>query len=241
MAVRNVFFIPLMVAGLALAGCGAGARDAREENHPLMRRALACKRAGDVDGAIARFQEALEKNPRLARAHLELGLLFDQEREDYLRALYHYERYLEMRPTAEKREIVEGLARRARLSFAAAMTPTPPGAVETIAALRRENEWLRAELSKHRADGPPVETSRPPTAAAGTPETAPATLPAPAPIPPPPAVTTHVVRPGDTLSSIALQYYGDASAARRIHEANRAVVPDPNKLKVGTTLTLPRP
>ncbi len=239
MDMREMSFVAVLALSVGLMGCMGGSRDAREENHPLMRRALALKRAGDISGAIAGFHAALEKNPRLARAHLELGLLYDQEREDYIRAVYHYERYLEARPTTEKREIVEDLARRARLSFAATMAQTPPGAVEMIAALRRENELLRAELSAHRAAasaGTDFSPSPVPPADAGPP-----TLPHPAPIPPPRDLTTYVVRPGDTLWSIAEKFYGDASAGRRIHEANRTVISDPNKLKVGTTLTLPRP
>ena len=52
---------------------------------------------------------------------------------------------------------------------------------------------------------------------------------------------THVVAKGETLSSIAKMYYGDGSKKswERIWEANKSVVPDPKKLKVGTKLTIP--
>lgn len=50
---------------------------------------------------------------------------------------------------------------------------------------------------------------------------------------------THTVRSGDTLRGLAMQYYGDAGAYRRIYDANRAVLSDPNNLPTGTLLTIP--
>lgn len=49
----------------------------------------------------------------------------------------------------------------------------------------------------------------------------------------------HRVVRGDTLSSIALQYYGSSSAWRFLYEANKSVVPDPNRLSVDTELSIP--
>jgi nucleoid-associated protein YgaU len=50
---------------------------------------------------------------------------------------------------------------------------------------------------------------------------------------------TRVVRAGDTLYSIALAAYGNAERWRAIYRANRALIPDPRALKVGTRLTIP--
>ncbi len=49
----------------------------------------------------------------------------------------------------------------------------------------------------------------------------------------------YQVKKGDTLSSIARQFYGASSAATRIYEANRDVIRDPNKLALDTYLKLP--
>ncbi len=246
----------IAVLCLALAaGCNAASREARQENHPLMRRAITLKNADDIEGAIAAYHAALENNPRLTRAHLDLGLLYDK-REDYLRAYHHYQRYLEVGDFDEKlkRTMVEDLARRARLAFAAQMTPTPPGAVEMIAALRKENALLRAELEDRAVTAgraPPPHTASgpmPPAADGGEPSGAAPPVAPPPPIlpPPPPApaaaqMTTYTVRPGDTLYNIAAKLYGDRAAWQKLYEANRAVIPDPTRLRVGVTLTVPRP
>lgn len=47
------------------------------------------------------------------------------------------------------------------------------------------------------------------------------------------------VRPGDTLAKIAAENLGDAGRWRRIYEANRRALPDPNRLNVGQRLAVP--
>lgn len=49
----------------------------------------------------------------------------------------------------------------------------------------------------------------------------------------------HVVRPGETLSDLAAQYFSDPSQWRLIYEANRDVLQDPDVLQPETVLTIP--
>lgn len=69
--------------------------------------------------------------------------------------------------------------------------------------------------------------------------------PAPAPGPPPPTGSTagggktYEIQKGDTLSAIAQRHYGKASEWRRIHEANRDVIKDPDKIYPGQKITIP--
>lgn len=49
----------------------------------------------------------------------------------------------------------------------------------------------------------------------------------------------YQVKSGDTLSSIAKRFYGDASSYTKIFEANKDQLSDPDKIKVGQTLKLP--
>jgi len=53
------------------------------------------------------------------------------------------------------------------------------------------------------------------------------------------ATQWHEVKPGDTLSKIAKQYYGDASLYMQIFEANKDQLKDPNLIKVGQKLRIP--
>jgi nucleoid-associated protein YgaU len=47
------------------------------------------------------------------------------------------------------------------------------------------------------------------------------------------------VQPGDTLSKISKQFYGNANAYMKIFEANRDQLKDPDLIKVGQTLRIP--
>lgn len=50
----------------------------------------------------------------------------------------------------------------------------------------------------------------------------------------------YTVRSEDTLSSIARRFYGDGSKWRRIFEANRDWISNPNIIYTGQTLRIPQ-
>lgn len=220
---------------LGATGCGAlSSSDERGGRDPLIRRAQALKNVQDIDGAIHLYQRALDKKPTLARAHLDLGLLFDTYKQDYVRAIYHYQRYLELQPDSEKRQLIEDMIHHARLSFAASLPDQPSGAVQEIALLKREIEALKQQLAAQRkAQG---AARRPAGPAAAPADAAAAAAPAPAQ----PAVDAYVVEPGDTLSRIASKKYNDANKWKTIYDANRGQLPTPEAVRVGQTLMIPR-
>jgi nucleoid-associated protein YgaU len=51
---------------------------------------------------------------------------------------------------------------------------------------------------------------------------------------------TYTVKKGDSLSKIAKRVYGDAQQWRRIHEANRDIIDNPDLIHPGQVLKLPR-
>jgi nucleoid-associated protein YgaU len=53
------------------------------------------------------------------------------------------------------------------------------------------------------------------------------------------ATRTYTVKAGDTLSKIAKEQLGDASAYPKIFEANRDQLNDPDKIKPGQVLKIP--
>jgi LysM repeat protein len=50
---------------------------------------------------------------------------------------------------------------------------------------------------------------------------------------------TYTVKPGDTLSKIAQEFYGQANEYNKIFEANRDKLSDPNRIQPGQQLTIP--
>ena len=231
---------PLAVLGALVClavGCGEGVsmQDRRDERDPLLQRARERKNAEDVDGAIKLYNDALDRKPYLASAHLEVGLLY-AKKEDYLRAIYHYQRNIELRPAAQKRDLVEGLIREAKLCYAASLPNRPPGAIEEIALLKKEIAALRAQLQGTNSAPPAATLAMPPPARSGS---APLPLAPPLPATAQPAVRTHLVQPGETLAAIAAKEYKDRNKWRKIFEANRDVLSTPQSVRAGQTLVVP--
>ncbi len=53
------------------------------------------------------------------------------------------------------------------------------------------------------------------------------------------ATKIYVVKSGDSLSKIAKVEYGDAQAWKRIYEANKDILKDPDKIFPGQKLRIP--
>ena len=234
----------------------------RETNY---QRARKFYEQNDFQAAAEFYKRALAVNPEFANAHLELGLLCDNKLSDPISAIYHYRRYLELRPDSEKKQLVSDFIERAKVSLAAKLPQSPVIDANDVtrlqnekATLLQENAQLRtqiAELEKA-ANATKSVMALPPTTdfavpAASVPVTnaqpvsAPPTIMAAVPITPSVETTEstrtrmHVVQKGDTLFSLALRYYGARSAWDRIYQANRSGLSNRDQLKVGQQLVIP--
>lgn len=120
--------VSAVLAALCLvlaAGCDRAADDRRDARDRCLRRAKIAKDAEDVDGAIRWCEKALRRRPDSALAHRELALMYDHFKQDYVPALYHYRRYLELRPDSPQRAEVERMIRDCRRALAAQIEAAP--------------------------------------------------------------------------------------------------------------------
>jgi len=234
-----------MLALLLSIGCTRSVSwlDQRDRSQPLMRKASRRQAEGDTDAAIRLYTQALNDDPKLARAHLDLALLLDDCRKDHIGAVCHYRRYLELRPDSEKRDMIESRMRRAGQVYAAKVLRTDQSAALELADLKSENQKLKRQVARFRASVAALEAAadkaaRKPaegSAAGGRGEpTEPAAGPGERTV-----LRTYRVQPGDSLSSIAAEIYGDAIQWQKIHEANRRTLGDSHNLKVGQILSIP--
>jgi tetratricopeptide (TPR) repeat protein len=226
--------IALSGAILLAAGCNRSftSSDDEPERSPNYLRAKKLYESRDYKGAAECFNQSLLDHPRFAKAHLELGLLYDDKLGDPIAAIYHYRRYLELSPRSDKRQLVEDFIERAKLSLAAKLPQSPVGDPEELARLQTENAALRAHVSElERPAGPATGVAAVPAAGTGgAPGTGVTTT---------PAARVHVIQKGDTLQALGLRYYGSRSAWEKIYAANRTVLASKDQLRIGQELVIP--
>lgn len=126
---------------------------------------------------------------------------------------------------AKAKQLAEQLARQRE---EAAQQADEKHALSQAAALQQKADAMKKEAEA-------LEQQAHALHAAGQEVTTPAAQAAAAP------VEIYVVKRGDTLSGIAKALYGNAGRWKEIFEANRNLIKDPNLIKTGWKLRIPRP
>ncbi|MDD2240896.1 MAG: LysM domain-containing protein [Kiritimatiellae bacterium] len=227
----------VLVCLVAAMGCERAPSDVRDARNRYMRRALRAKQDQDIDRAITECQKALKRRPTLALAHRELALMLDNYRQDYVGAIYHYQRYLALRPDSPNREAVEELIRFCRMNFAAEIGATPEEWQRDLQVRNDRIRTLETELALWRSGE--MEAAAASVAAPRRSTATPAAPAAPTAAAPAAAARTHVVSAGETLGTIAARYYGSPGHWNRIFKANQDHIQNPNNVRVGATLVIP--
>ncbi|HTJ01123.1 MAG TPA: tetratricopeptide repeat protein [Dongiaceae bacterium] len=257
-----------MAVCLTVSGClpsGSYSQDEQREAHFIMGKSRV--RSLDYDGAIEAFEKALEVNPRSASAHFELGQLYENNRQDYAAAIYHYERFLQLRPDDERAGSVKLFLLRCKQELAktVSLAPMTQSMSRDLERLTAENKELRQKLqawqdfynanaARFTAGTPAPETPAPqPTPAPQTVVT-PTPPPVSPPIATPPPARNPVVRspapaPARPAAAVLGTYAvkrGDTPAAiarkygvklESLLAANPGL--DARHMKVGQTLNIP--
>lgn len=248
MSWRNLNRAFLALAGsLILCGCGPAATGAAdEEKEPQFLIGRSRVNAMDWQGAIEAFEQALEANPRSAAAHFELGILYAEKEQVPATAIYHYEKFLNLRPQAGNAETIRQHIFRLKQELAKGVMPIPPSTEiqRQLERLAMENRQLREQLDRLQAAPPqPVVDARPvqSTPAAPVVTTAPAGAGRSAggySTPKPERLTsstrTHRVKAGETPMAIARRYDLRLDA---LLGANPGL--NPKRLQIGQSLVIP--
>ncbi|MFQ3670220.1 MAG: LysM peptidoglycan-binding domain-containing protein [Verrucomicrobiia bacterium] len=238
-----------------------------DERNSHFKRASDAVRASDYYGAIEAYERALKENPKVVRAHFEMGMIYGDRLGDHVASIYHFQKFLSARPNAPQAQHVQTLIEKAKIDFLLTLPNSGLVNAEEIARISRENVELkqqlaRAEAALAKAGASPASPALPPPPLAPL---ATSTIPPPAPEPveemapplaevaavedvqPVPATASvggpriHTVRSGETLWRIASKHYpGDVRGGiQRILDANPILAGDSKNLRPGQELTLP--
>jgi nucleoid-associated protein YgaU len=133
---------------LALAGCQPIDKnlEAEDSHNPYFKKAEGFMEAKNYVDAAKQYEAALQANPNVALAHYELGNIYSEKLGDEISAMYHYSKFLELRPTSEKREQVLLLLENAKYTLATKLPNTPIANAEVFARVQSENANLKKQL-----------------------------------------------------------------------------------------------
>lgn len=168
---------------LVLAGCGSDAdrKVVNEEEEPGFRRARQLLREGRKEEALNDFLRLIQYRAEAPESHLEAAQLYLHDFKQPLKAYYHFDRFLELRPHSSNANLVRGQLQAARREF----IRTLPGNVmsgqldrielsDQVESLVAENETLKkqlqvmqAELELARRTPPPAPLASQPPSRAG--------------------------------------------------------------------------
>jgi len=256
-----------LLAVLLLSGCIDSARSQLdEEKEPHFLTGKSRVSTMDYQGAIEAFEKALEVNPQSASAHFELAWLYEQKEAEPAAAIYHYQKYLQLRPNAENADIAKQHILSCKQALASTVSLGPitdkqqrdfEKMLDENRRLLEQNRGLTDEVAKWRAyyaARPGGSTSPAAIPLASAPPARPGTSAASGPTvlvanvvprgastgrvnsPSPPPTRTHTVKPGETLAQIARQY---GVKLDDLIAANPRL--EPRRLQIGQTLTVPGP
>jgi nucleoid-associated protein YgaU len=158
--------------------------------------------------------------------HYQLALLYDDKLKDPLNALHHFKRYLVLSPNGPRANEIRASIKRDEVDLLTNLSGDAVLTGNEAARLRNENLSLRKELEERRLAPRAVTDKLGTDKAANEPAGAKASR-------------FYTVRSGDTLVSISRKFYKTRARWKKILDANRKNIDNPERLKVGQTLVIP--
>lgn len=125
--------------------------EAEDSSNPHFKNAESYMAEKDYPKAAEEYEAALQANPKVAMAHYELGSIYGDKLGDQISAMYHYSKFLELRPTSDKREAVQAMLQNAEFTLATQLPNSPVANAEAFARLQSENANLRKQLEDAQA------------------------------------------------------------------------------------------
>ena len=182
---------------------------------------------GDFLRAISLYEAALDDSPHCAEVHYKLALLYDDKMNEPLNALHHFKRYLVLSPGGPHANDVRNLMKRDEISLVTSFSGDSVMTRIEAARLKNENLDLRKQLEERSIARGVTDKSTPKTATPVAPSSKKS------------GAQSYVVKQGDTLASISRKFYRTSARWKKILDANKKNIQDPEKLKIGQSLVIP--
>lgn len=233
-----------------IAGCKPGSVEMiSETDEKQYQLAKDFQGQGRTAEALRAFLRVIEARRSAPESHFEAGYIYLNAMSDPIKAIYHFEQYLQLKPNSPQARQVRQLIETAQKEFARQLPAQPYEGeldridmMELVNSLKQENNRLKRELVatqqrlqnlESRVSGSNVRAEVQPSATYNQRRSA-TVSPNPSNVP-----RTYTVQSGDSLSSISRKMYGTPSRWIDIYQANRDRLASENALRVGQELRIP--
>lgn len=229
-----------------------------QEKHYLRGKSLL--REGRKREALEAFLKVANKRDDAAESHLEAGRLSLTHIKDPIAGIYHFRKYLELKPNAIQSKLVRQLIETAKKDFAKSLPGEPfegeferlnlmnlieqlndeklelkrhlAGSIHQFENSQKENKLLQKKIV-FQAQKQTVEIKTAPMKKVQQMTPSPVTINVLQP-------DVYIVQPGDTLSRISSKLFNTPGRWRDVYEANRDILLSPHAISVGQELKVPR-
>ena len=216
---------------------------------------------GLYEEALIEYLSLISVRRESPESHLEVGYIYLQTLKDPIRAIYHFDRYLELKPDSERTIQVKQLIDTAKLEFLRQL-PTMPfqtgldriDLLEIIEKLKKENYELKLKhnqalnhiesiegeeamalfstsLNKRFSEQQSISLNEESNNLESLNDLE--------SVDPREVPKSYIVQPGDTLSKISKKFYGTDSRWNDIYQANRDILSSARSLREGQELLIP--
>lgn len=224
------------------------------------------KSQGRMEEALEAFQRVIDIRRVAPESHLEAGYIYLRSLKDPVRAIYHFDRYLQHSPQSPQATQVRQLIETAQKEFARQLPAQPYEGeldridmMDLVKTLKEENDSLKRDLISATARVEQLEkvlgqarratlggmdpgnvsalnSLQPAVQRSAVSPNQTERVQAPGPSDAP---RSYTVQSGDTLSGISRQVYGTPSRWIDIYQANRDRLSSESALRVGQELRIP--
>jgi len=259
--IRYLLLLAVFAATCLMTACDQSSVQTKEEHdEPSFRRADSFVREQRYREALSAYLKVIDKrHDEAPESHLEAGKILLDHLNDPISAIYHFRKYLEMKPQGDKSIVVRQLIETAQKEFAKSLPGQPAGSsridlLDRLDSLQQENLKLKQQVVSLQSDlsnaTEMLKTFR--SSSVQSSNSRPSVTQGRAIVNQQPPTntrsqgsqgtgqTSYVVQSGDTLSKISSKVYGTPNKWRKIFLANKDQMANPNALKVGQTLKIPQ-
>ena len=216
---------------------------------------------GRYDDALITYLGLISVRRESPESHLEAGYIYLQSLKDPIRAIYHFDRYLDLKPESKRIVQVKQLIETAKLEFLRQLPAKPfqvevdrMNLLEIIKKLKEENAELKVKYNQallriksiqgemsidHVTTLPNELLSSQEIITQNETYDSLNSFDNLESIDPREVPKSYNVQPGDTLSKISQKFYGTANRWNDIYQANRDILTTARSLREGQELLIP--